>query len=167
MRPGSTGLRGLRALAALALLPVGLFAAGCGIQSTDVVAVGDPATAQAMPPAQGATVLYFVGADGLLPVVRPGTPRPVLPLLFGGPDEDERAAGLRSELPPLRGALKMAVEEGGVTVVLGQDVSGLTPLAQRQIACTALQMAARGPRLKATILGNGFPSSLSPLACSP
>ncbi|MFF3981688.1 hypothetical protein [Streptomyces sp. NPDC001828] len=164
MRPRLTGLR---ALAALALLPAGLLAAGCGIQSTDVVAVGDPASAQAMPPPEGATVLYFVGADGLLPVVRSGASRPLLPLLFAGPDEDERAAGLRSELPPLRGALRMEVQEGGVTVVLGQDVSGLSRLAQRQIACTALQAAARGPRLKATILGNGAPSSLSPLACEP
>ncbi|MFF3694105.1 hypothetical protein [Streptomyces sp. NPDC002221] len=160
-------LAGPRALAALALLPAGLLAAGCGIQSTDVVAVGDPATAQAMPPPDGSTVLYFVGPDGLMPVVRPGASQPLLPLLFAGPDQDERAVGLRSELPPLRGPLKMTVGEGGVTLMLGQDVSGLTPTAQRQIACTALQVSARGPGLRATILGNGSPSSLSPLACSP
>ncbi len=158
---------GLRALAALALLPAGLLAAGCGIQSTDVVAVGDPATAQAMPPPDGSTVLYFVGPDGLMPVVRSGVSSPLLPLLFAGPDQDERSVGLRSELPPLSGPLRLAIGEGGVTVMLGQDVSGLTPTAQRQIACTALQKAARGPRFKATILGNGAPSPLSPLTCSP
>ncbi|WP_406505280.1 hypothetical protein [Streptomyces sp. NBC_00212] len=156
--------RGPRALAALALLPAGLFAAGCGIQSTDVIAVGGPASAQAVPPGDG-TVLYFTGPDGLMPVVREGTSQAPLPLLFAGPDKDERAAGISTELPPVQGAFKMSVEEGRVTVELGQDVSGLTPVAQRQIACTVLQAVARGGTVRVMILGGGAKSSLSPLAC--
>ncbi|MGW2858380.1 hypothetical protein [Streptomyces sp. NPDC001205] len=162
MRPRTTGPR---ALAALALLPAGLLAAGCGIQSTDVIAVGGPASVQAFPPNDGSTVLYFTGPDGLMPVVRPGGHRPPLPLLFAGPDQDEQAAGLRTELPPAKSALKMGVSEGGVTVALGQDVTGLTPTAQRQIACTVLQAVSRGARLRVTITGSGGPSSLSPLGC--
>ncbi|MFE9555307.1 hypothetical protein ACFYMW_22255 [Streptomyces sp. NPDC006692] len=153
-----------RALAALALLPAGLLAGGCGIQSTDVIAVGGPASAQALPPRVDSTVLYFVGPDGLMPVVRPGV-RPSLPLLFAGPDKNEQAAGMRTELPQFQGALKMSLADGMVTVGLGQDVSGLTPLAQRQIACTVVQAVARGGAVRVTILGTGAPSSLSPLTC--
>ncbi len=162
MRPVSAGAR---AVVALALLPAGLLAAGCGIQSTDVIAVGDPASAQAMPPSDDSTVLYFTGPDGLMPVVREGAPRPPLPLLFAGPNQDERAAGLGTELPPVQGALKMSVSGNTVTVVLGQDVSRLTPLAQRQIACTALRTVARDRERRVTINGTGGPSPLSPLAC--
>ncbi|MET9364796.1 hypothetical protein ABZX93_28325 [Streptomyces sp. NPDC006632] len=155
-----------RALAALVLLPAALLAAGCGIQSTDVIAVGDPASAQALPPAVDGTVLYFVGPDGLMPVVRAGAPRPSLPLLFAGPDADERAAGLRTELPPWKGPLRMAVGEGEVTVVFGQDVSKLTLVARRQIACTALRAVARGTDLKVTIKGTGQGSALENVGCT-
>ncbi|MFE9401117.1 hypothetical protein ACFYNY_05000 [Streptomyces sp. NPDC006530] len=157
-------IAGARAVAALALVPAGFLAAGCGIQSTDVIAVGDPASAQAMP-GDNATVLYFTGPDGLMPVVREGAPKPPLPLLFAGPDQDERAAGLGTELPSAQGALKMSVSGSTVTVVLGQDVSRLTPLAQRQIACTALQAVVKDRERRVMINGTGGPSSLSPLAC--
>lgn len=153
-----------RALAALALLPAGLLAAGCGIQSTDVIAVGGPASLPAAPPGYG-TVLYFAGPDGLMPVVREGAAQAALPLLFAGPNKAERDAGLRTELPPFQGPLKMSVEEGVATVALSQDVSGLTPVAQRQIACTVLHAATRAGTVRVTILGTGAKSSLSPLTC--
>ncbi|MEU9099776.1 hypothetical protein [Streptomyces sp. NPDC048361] len=155
-----------RVLAVFALLPAGLLAAGCGIQSTDVIAVGDPASAQAVPPPDQGTVLYFVGPDGLMPVVRDGGPGPALPLLFAGPDANEKAAGLRSELPPLRGPLKMGVGEGEVTVVFGQDVSKITVVARRQIACTALRAVARGADLRVTIRGTGAGNALDPVGCT-
>ncbi|MFE9412252.1 hypothetical protein ACFYN0_26185 [Streptomyces sp. NPDC006704] len=154
---------GPRALAALALLPALL--AGCGIQSTGVIAVGDPASAQAMPPADDGTVLYFVGPDGLMPVVREGLAKPPLPLLFAGPNADERAVGLRTELPSLSGPFGMAVVEGGVTITLNQDVSGLSTLARRQIACTVLRAVARGAKLRVTLRGSGPGGPVGPLAC--
>ncbi|MCX5386505.1 hypothetical protein [Streptomyces sp. NBC_00083] len=155
-----------RVLAAFALLPAGLLAAGCGIQSTDVIAVGDPATAQAVPPPDEGTVLYFVGPDGLMPVVRSGTPQPALPLLFAGPDADERAAGIRSELPPLGGPSRLGVNESGIMVVLDQDVSKLTLVARRQIACTALRAVARGRDMSVTIRGAGAGTALAPVNCT-
>src|SRR5690348_4308944 len=111
MRPRTTGPR---ALAALALLPAGLLAAGCGIQSTDVIAVGGPASAQAVPPGAeaDATVLYFAGPDGLMPVLRPARSGPQLPLLFAGPTKEEAAAGIRTELPQGRGTSKLSVAQG-------------------------------------------------------
>ncbi|MFG2720924.1 hypothetical protein ACGFW5_21880 [Streptomyces sp. NPDC048416] len=157
---------GPRLLAALALLPAALLAAGCGIQSTDVIAVGDPASAEAMPPSNDGTVLYFVGPDGLMPVVREGVPRSPLLLLFAGPDADERAAGLRTELPSGIGALKLSMDAGGMTVMIGHDVSGLTALAQRQIACTALRSAPPGRDRKVTIRGTGPAGPLGPVACT-
>ncbi|GAA2437791.1 hypothetical protein ACFPFX_36935 [Streptomyces mauvecolor] len=164
MRPRTTGPR---ALAALALLPAGLLAAGCGIQSTDVIAVGGPASAQAVPPdaESGGTVLFFAGPDGLMPVLRSVRSGPQLSLLFAGPTKAEAAAGIRTELPPSRGAAKMSLARGMVTVALDQDVAGLTPLAQQQIACTVLQSVAPGTDLKVTITGTDDHSSLSPLAC--
>ena len=157
--------RGPRAPAALALLSAGLLAAGCGIRSTDVVAVGGPASAVAFPPRDQTTVLYFSGPDGLMPVLRPDTSAGALTLLFAGPNEDEKAAGMRTELPPLRGKLTMSMSEDMVTVVAGQDVAGLTPVAQRQIACTVLQAVSRDRAARVTILGTGAKSSLSPLGC--
>ncbi|MFD7336821.1 hypothetical protein ACFV98_12560 [Streptomyces violascens] len=164
MRPRTTGPR---ALAALALLPAGLLAVGCGIQSTDVIAVGGPASASAVPPDADAngTVLYFAGPDGLMPVLRPARSGPQLPLLFAGPTKEEAAAGIRTELPPGSGVPRMRVAQGMITVALEQDVAGLTPLAQQQIACTVLQSMAPGADLKVTITGTDDHSSLSPLAC--
>ncbi|MFI6051378.1 hypothetical protein ACIBCO_14970 [Streptomyces violascens] len=164
MRPSTTGPR---ALAALALLPAGLLAVGCGIQSTDVIAVGGPASAQAVPPDAdaGGTVLYFAGPDGLMPVLRAARSGPQLSLLFAGPTEEEAAAGIRTELPPGRGASKLSLARGMITVALDRDVAGLTPLAQQQIACTVVQSVAPGGKLKVTITGTDDHSSLSPLAC--
>ncbi|MFI6685754.1 hypothetical protein [Streptomyces sp. NPDC050485] len=163
MRP-RTGPAG--APAAAALLAATLLAAGCGIQSTDVIAVGGPATAHVEGSEGGSTVLYFTGPDGLMPVVRSGRGvGPALPLLFAGPGKAEAAAGVRTELPPLRGPASMSVAEGMVTVVLGQEVGGLSLLAQRQIACTVLRATARGGRVQVTIIGTDARSSISPIAC--
>ncbi|MFJ8310290.1 MULTISPECIES: hypothetical protein [unclassified Streptomyces] len=160
------GIGSARALAAAALLPTALLAAGCGIQSTDVIAVGGPATAHVEGSEGGSTVLYFTGPDGLMPVVRSGRGvGPALPLLFAGPGKAEAAAGVRTELPPLRGPASMNVAEGMVTVVLGQEVGGLSPLAQRQIACTVLHQVARSGHVRVTITGTDARSSLSPIAC--
>ncbi|MFG3282012.1 hypothetical protein [Streptomyces sp. NPDC048111] len=160
-----TGLRipALRSVAALALVPAGLFATGCGIQSTDVIAVGGPASAQAMPPVDGSTVLYFTGPEGLMPVVREGPRRPPLPLLFAGPDKNERAAGIRTELPAGIRPLRTSATDALVTVTLDGDIAGLSPLAQQQIACTARQEVTRSPRTRVMIVGGA--TSLGPVDC--
>ncbi|MFB7372201.1 hypothetical protein ACFC0D_20435 [Streptomyces sp. NPDC056222] len=121
-RPGTR--RGIRLGA---LLAGGLALAGCGIQQSDVVEVGGPATVAVAPGEGGRMLLFYVDADGgLMPVAREmggpidgwddyrmpvGTPPPTYPLgsgiagtkalaaLLAGPNKEEKAAGLATRLP--------------------------------------------------------------------
>ncbi|MEU9864298.1 hypothetical protein AB0D99_25830 [Streptomyces sp. NPDC047971] len=110
-----------------ALLTGGLALAGCGIQQSDVVEVGGPATVAVAPGETSRMLLFYVDADGrLMPVARDmagpidgwdgyrmpnGQPPPTYPLgsgipggkalaaLLEGPNKEERAAGLATRLP--------------------------------------------------------------------
>ncbi|WP_137989493.1 hypothetical protein [Streptomyces vilmorinianum] len=110
-----------------ALLAGALALTGCGIQQTDVVEAGGPATIAVIPVQDSRFLLFYVDADGrLTPVARDmggpfggsegyepgsGTVLPTSPLgsgiiapkaltvLLHGPNAAERAAGLHSRLP--------------------------------------------------------------------
>lgn len=174
-------MRRLRVLGVL--LPFVLLAPGCGIQSTGVVEVGDPATAEVVPGRTQGTLLYFISPsarDGVLPVVREiGRPEePVssgtgdvrhvsaksLALLFMGPSLAERRAGLRTELPMVSGDIRWDLMEGEAQVRLPTPVTKLSELARRQLICTVAHAPGSGPRVAVTV--SGTDGSIGPDHCS-
>ncbi|MET7492699.1 hypothetical protein [Streptomyces sp900116325] len=164
-----------------ALLPLLLLATGCGIRSTDVVEVGDPATVEVAPGAQQGTVLYFISSSspgGLLPVVRQvddpsatsssgtgddGRSRgKQLALLFMGPSRAERKAGLRSELPMSSDQVSVTTGQDGIRVRLASGVNQLSELARQQLICTVAYEHGQGTTV--TVLGTD--GSIGPARCS-
>jgi hypothetical protein len=88
------------------------------------------------------TVLYFLDGSTLTPVLRPAlqpgpTPTAVLELLQAGPDGDERAVQLTSEVPTGLGPVTVDLDAlGTAVVVVTTDVTTLSPAAVDQIVCT-------------------------------
>lgn len=173
-------MRARRALGAL--LPV-LLLAGCGIRATDVVAAGEPARVEVAPAGQLGTLLYFVSSSTstrLLPVIRQTDPqdakgdalgRPplvgapaALALLFRGPTGQERAAGLRSELPALRVEAGVELSARGVLVTLDAPVTGFSEAARQQLICTAAR-ARTADRTEAVTV-TGTDGTIGPAHCS-
>ncbi|MFF3326803.1 hypothetical protein [Streptomyces sp. NPDC002889] len=138
--------------AAVAALAAALALAGCGIQETDVIEAGGPATVQVVPHSPTGMVLFFRSPDGEpMPVVRylegefadnrnPGTSTPeTVAALFDGPIGNERKAGLTTGLPLLPLGRQVRVEsgaEGGVVVRLPIALDSLDDTAVRQLICT-------------------------------
>ncbi|MFI9585321.1 hypothetical protein ACIHCQ_26490 [Streptomyces sp. NPDC052236] len=151
-----------------------LLLTGCGIQSTDVVAAGEPATITTVG-GRDRTLLYFVSPAGdLMPVVRsPGTGSvgKTYALLFSGPDETDSAAGLTTELPA-GGSWGKAGGGGGVKVgeltnsvefTVGMAVGGLSATARDQLLCTlAYAVVAEGD---AEVTVTGSDGSFGPGRC--
>ncbi|MFF2409659.1 hypothetical protein [Streptomyces sp. NPDC058092] len=167
-----------------ALLPLVLLANGCGIQATDVVEVGDPATVDVAPGSQG-TLLYFVSsssANRLMPVVRQidltaqgevdaGGAVPVwrgsdkaVAMLFAGPTEAEAEAGLRTELPDISAVSSVTLEPDGVRVRVNTDVTELSEVARQQLICTAAQARTADRYAAVTVTGTG--GVIGPARCS-
>ncbi|MGW2559830.1 hypothetical protein ACWCXB_11400 [Streptomyces sp. NPDC001514] len=141
------------ALAALASAAL----TGCGIQESDVIEAGGPATVQVFPHSRDGTVLFFRTPQGEpAPVIRPlkellkegaedpggpgGPTAAAVVALFDGPRADERAAGLTDGLPALGPGdpvvRAMPPERGGVEVTLPVALGSLDDLALRQLVCT-------------------------------
>ncbi|WP_330241494.1 hypothetical protein [Streptomyces sp. NBC_00525] len=179
-------MRAGRALGAL--LPVLLLATGCGIRATDVVAAGEPARVEVAPVGRLGTLLYFVSSSTstrLLPVIRQidpagakgdplgrdplgrdplvGAPA-TLALLFRGPTGQERAAGLRSELPALRVNAGVELSAQGVRVTLDVPVIGFSEAARQQLICTAAR-ARTADRTEAVTI-TGTDGTIGPARCS-
>ncbi len=134
-----TGAR--RAVAAAVLL--GACAAGCGIPPTRVIEAGEPATGLQPPGrAKEAVVkLYFLSAAGLYPASRPAAgvvgPQDAVQLLLAGPNSAELARGLTTDLPPLKGGVKVGVRPGDVRIALPVSAAALSAGAIGQLTCTA------------------------------
>ncbi|WP_371547779.1 hypothetical protein OG266_21030 [Streptomyces sp. NBC_00554] len=153
------------ALAVAAAVPLVALLGGCGIQETDVIEAGGPASFQAFFDREYEMLLFFRSPDGgLSPVIRstgspagssaeffgyelPGseeTPEPVTPdqvvlALLDGPSEEDRAAGLGTALPAARpgGTVEVEPAPGGrVTTRLPFPLKGLNSTALRQLTCT-------------------------------
>ncbi|MEG3631116.1 hypothetical protein [Streptomyces poriticola] len=131
--------RGLACLAALSAA----VSAGCGIGSTGPVQAGAPASGLRQPGFETHYAqLYFVSPYGLESVARevaaPTTPQQALDQLLKGPDQAERARGLVSEVPPLRGRLTAQAADGAVDLHLPVRVADMTGggLGLSQIICT-------------------------------
>ncbi|MFI7086848.1 hypothetical protein ACIBUR_25035 [Streptomyces anulatus] len=135
---------------------------GCGIQESDVIEAGGPATVDAFLNRDDDMLLFFRSPDGgLSPVIRsvrpsagfgdeyvepdsgerdptgPAGPAPtekVTLALLSGPGRTDRAAGLTTALP--------AVREGGTVTVQVSSDGGITvrlPLAVQELDATALR----------------------------
>jgi hypothetical protein len=121
--------------------------AGCGVRPTGVITGGPAPTGDAFgrpgtPPSRGEGVALYLLADAALtPVLRP-TRRPLSPtqtlaLLQVGPDADERAANLTSEVPAGLDPVAVTTSAtGDVTVRVSADVRTLSTAAVDQIVCT-------------------------------
>ncbi|WP_405929652.1 hypothetical protein OG554_33790 [Streptomyces griseus] len=152
-----------RGLATAVVATVGApLVGGCGIQDSDVIEAGGPATVEAFLNRDADMLLFFLSPDGgLSPVIRevtpsagfgdeyvePGTvgrdpsgpagPAPtekVVLALLSGPAEADRAAGLTTALPAVR-------EKGTVKVEVSSDgrVTARLPLAVQGLDATAVR----------------------------
>ncbi|WP_238697519.1 hypothetical protein [Streptomyces sp. E2N166] len=146
---GTSARRRLPLLLAAALLPL----SACGIPATGVVEAGEPATGVLEPgrpptPSQAESVavpvttvpLYFV-TDGALVAVGRTTHGAAdlgsaVLMLFKGPDEREREAGLTTELPPASVVPTIRTDGAAVVVQLPRSAGSLSGTAVDQLACT-------------------------------
>ncbi|MDT0449403.1 hypothetical protein [Streptomyces hesseae] len=172
MRRRHTEKRRVVAAAALCGALAGVLA-GCGVEPTDVIEVGQPAQGAKQP---GAPVrearLYFGFPGGLEPRSRPaagevGAEEAVV-LLLQGPNEAERMQGLFTELPKLpQGAVTVIPLPGTVTIRLPLDPTRFSPIARNQLVCTASHNGVPDDRrpedVKVDLLGNG--KSMKNLVC--
>ncbi|MFJ8085743.1 hypothetical protein ACIQ6Y_34850 [Streptomyces sp. NPDC096205] len=158
--------RTFRGAGAVAVVAGALLLGGCGIQETEVIGAGSPATVEAFGGRD--RLLFFRSPDGgLNPVMlvnesaimigpdydesgtkgdvySSGEDRPVptdklIMALLAGPREEDRAAGLTTSLPrPRRGGMaQVEVATGGqVTARVPIALGALDRTALRQLVCT-------------------------------
>jgi hypothetical protein len=115
---------------------IALLTAGCGVRPSAVIS-GRPAPTA---PTEGVT-LYFL-ADSSLRMVRRSTgqhlsPTQTLVMLAAGPDPDDQAANLTSEVPSQLDPVAVITDASGhVDVAVSVDVTTLSTGAVDQIVCT-------------------------------
>ncbi|MFI0740719.1 hypothetical protein ACH4PU_21905 [Streptomyces sp. NPDC021100] len=155
-------MRARRASAAVLLLGT---LAGCGIEPTEVIEFGQPATGVHQPGAPGWEArLYFAVVTGVI-----GTPRPAdgpvtaedaVRLMLRGPNEAERTRGLYSDIGvrPEAG-VHVTTAPGLVEIALPLDVSRISRTARTQLVCTAAHNQVPGGlpwnRVRVTLSGEG------------
>ncbi|MFD7609525.1 hypothetical protein [Streptomyces sp. NPDC059828] len=176
--------------AAAAALPVAALLAGCGIQETDVVEAGGPATIQTFVTRGNDMLLFFRAPDGeLSPVIRtvysessgsaagfppgntldgeasPATTGRAVQALLAGPRKEDLAAGLGTGLPRAApgGSLHVAPEQGGISAGLPIALRGLDETALRQLVCTIAY--AEDPEGGVMVRLTGQDISTAPAAC--
>ncbi len=124
-----------------------VLSAGCGVRPSGVITGGPAPTGPALvqpgsPPVRGEGAdIYLLAGSALKPVHRPTRLRPsptqTLALLQEGPDDDERAAKLTSEVPTGLDPVTVTTDGSGkVEVVVTADVTTLSAAAVDQIVCT-------------------------------
>ncbi|MFE2582023.1 hypothetical protein [Streptomyces sp. NPDC059378] len=140
---------------------------GCGVQATDVIEAGGPATVPVYPAYKHRAVLFFLDSAGrLTPAVRSLVPDlssadvPVplpktLALLLAGLSDEERSAGLRTDLPPGAAAgAEVKTAPGTLIIRLPLDVRSLSDGARRQLVCTAAYAQDGDGTAKVTLVGD-------------
>ncbi|HZF92530.1 hypothetical protein [Streptomyces sp.] len=173
MRRGRT--RG-RAVAVAVPVAAALLLGGCGIQETDVIEAGGPASVQAFVNPGYDALLFFRSPDGALsPVSRSvessggfgagyeepdGPAEPVstekaIAALLSGPGPAEKAAGLGTSLPRVAaGGVGVELSPNAeVTLALPLAVDGLDATALRQLVCTAAYTQDRDGRTTVRMVG--------------
>lgn len=121
-------------LACVALVAV--LTAGCGVRPSGVITGGPAPTEQVR-----GTALYFLAGSALTPVFRPArqhlSPMQILVLLQDGPNGEERAANLTSDVPTGLDPVTVTTDaDGTVDVVVSAGITTLSTAALDQIACT-------------------------------
>jgi hypothetical protein len=113
--------------------------AACGIRPTGVLSGDRGAGGVATGP-----VLYFVVNGAVAPISRVtghlGDAPATMSMLFAGPNETERAAGVTTELPPVPAysVTSIDVNQAMITVTVPVDVHTLTRNAAEQLVCTVI-----------------------------
>ncbi|MFI6107643.1 hypothetical protein [Streptomyces sp. NPDC051310] len=153
-----------------------LLLAGCGVQETDVIEAGGPASVQAfVSPGYDALLFFRLPHGELAPVIRsfrpadafgneyrqadgaapPASAEKVISALLSGPGKADRAAGLGTALPRVvAGGVRVRLAgDGKVEVDLPLPLGGLDATAVRQLICTAAYTKDRDGR--ATVLVTG------------
>ncbi|MFG3493960.1 hypothetical protein [Streptomyces sp. NPDC047928] len=171
------------ALTALPLVTALPLLAGCGVRETGVIGAGGPATVDVFPGRDARMLLFFVSPEGEpLPVARPfeAQPPPVqssgngttdtrptgpgvaktVAALLAGPSNDERSAGVTTELPTIgrdRSGTPVSVRQGRdrVDVTVGLAVGELSPAAVRQLVCTIAYAADINGAVEVAVSGAG------------
>ncbi|MFJ9640776.1 hypothetical protein [Streptomyces sp. NPDC101178] len=178
---------------AVAAASVPLLLAGCGIQETDPIEAGGPATVEAFYNRDDDMMLFFRTPDGgLNPVLRtvrpsagfggdyvesdpgstpgpPSTEKTVLALL-AGPREVDRAAGLTTALPPARPGTTVTVKMtpgGTVTTDLSFPLKALSATARRQLTCTIAYSQAADGKVVVKLTGQDGASSSDTCGLAP
>ncbi|GAA2926625.1 lipoprotein [Streptomyces thioluteus] len=165
-----------RALVAALLLGALAPLAGCGIERTEVIEFGQPATGVKRPGEPGWQArLYFAIANGVVvgvtrPADGPVSAESAVELMLAGPNDAERARSYFSEVVMKSGpgtGVSVAAERGRVTIQLPLDVSKLTRPARTQLVCTAAHNEVPGglrwTDVKVTLAGGG--KKLPDLVC--
>lgn len=139
---------------------------GCGIQETDPIEAGGPASVQAFFDGESEMLLFFLSPDGgVTPVIRdagtttvysdgdrlvttttqdqeaarPVTTEQAVTVLLAGPQDEDRAAGLSTALPPAhpKGTVKVErTSPGRVTTRVPLALAELDNTGLRQLTCT-------------------------------
>ncbi|MFI6909939.1 hypothetical protein ACIBKY_52365 [Nonomuraea sp. NPDC050394] len=138
---------------------------GCGVRPSDAISAGRPPSGGVAAPAMKVT-LYLVKNGRLSVVTRPRM-RPmfltdILGLLVEGPTAEERARDLTTDVPSGAGPIAATVKSSD-HLVLNPSTPGseLSPLAVRQIVCTAAALP--GSPAKISVVGAG--QSVDPSDC--
>ncbi|MBZ4321120.1 hypothetical protein [Streptomyces huiliensis] len=140
--------------------------AGCGIEPSEVIEFGQPATGVHQPGAPGwAARLYFAVVTGVIATPRPAdgpvTAEDAVRLMLQGPNEAERTRGIYSDIGIRRPETDTLVttERGRVAIRLPVDVTRLTRTARIQLVCTAAHNQVPGGlpwnQVKVTLSGGG------------
>jgi hypothetical protein len=120
------------------LLGATLLLSGCGIPATGVIQSGDPANG-----VRPTALVYFIGGtDQLVPVSRdiadPVDVRTAVELLLAGPDRQDRPLGLTTALTRVPTPV-ISAQGTDVLLQLPPGAPPLTPIAARQLICTAAE----------------------------
>ncbi|WP_051872155.1 hypothetical protein [Streptomyces sclerotialus] len=157
--------------AVLAALLAGALA-GCGIEPSDVIDAGEPATGLKSDGQEPADVqLFFLASTGLRAAARsaerPATPQRAVDLLLAGPNAAERQRGLTTALPDLRDRVTVTPRDGRITITVPADPERLDQPALSQLVCTAANGQVPGGRqpeeIGVTVRGKGV--EVGPLVC--
>ncbi|SBT90052.1 hypothetical protein GA0115233_10154 [Streptomyces sp. DI166] len=165
------------AVAAAALL------GGCGIQESDVIEAGGPATIDAFVNSRSDELLFFTTPDGRLhPVIRygelfvPGEPEPVraptedvvVDLLLG-PRKEDLAAGLTTALPDkFEGKTEVGEPiDGRVAARLPLNVGPLDRVARQQLICSIAYSKDPKGAVEVELTGNDGVTVTDPCALTP
>ncbi|KUL34337.1 hypothetical protein ADL22_30210 [Streptomyces sp. NRRL F-4489] len=161
------------ALAGALAVALGVALAGCGIEPTDVIDAGEPASGLRAPgkPTPADVQLYFYGPEGLHPATRrakePLDPQAAIDLLAEGPNHAERMRGLSSVLPKFPAPLTATTGPGRVVINLPVNAKLLDPASLNQLVCTAANARVPGDKppgqVTVTLIGDGV--RVGPMVC--